>query len=156
MTRRLQTWKDSPQPQRPLLVGVLEDEARLQLLLLVVHLGADQEQRRLGVDQELDAAGLDHLVHRLLLVGELQRVAHARAALAAHADAMPTVGLPRPSISALARSAAAGVTVMTCGRGRRGRGGAAGLAASVVVGVLMIELYSAASLVSSFFAVLAR
>src|SRR5829696_6100183 len=52
---------------------------------------------------------------------------------------MPTVGLPRPSISALARSAAAGVTDMTCGRGRRGRAGAAGLAASVVVlvGVLI-------------------
>src|SRR6185295_1441584 len=51
---------------------------------------------------------------------------------------MPTVGLPRLSISALARSAAAGVTDMTCGRGRRDRGGAAGLEASVVgVGVLM-------------------
>src|SRR5215216_210045 len=51
---------------------------------------------------------------------------------------MPTVGLSRLSISAFTRSAAAGVTVMTCGRGRRGRAGAAGLAASVVVvGVLM-------------------
>src|SRR5438270_12928688 len=54
---------------------------------------------------------------------------------------MPTVGLPRPSISALARSAAAGVTAMTCGRGRRGRAGAAGLATSgvavVLVGVLI-------------------
>src|SRR4051812_8232837 len=54
---------------------------------------------------------------------------------------MPTVGLPRPSISALARSAAAGVTAMTCGRGRRGRAAAAGLATSgvavVFVGVLI-------------------
>src|SRR5262249_60647690 len=55
---------------------------------------------------------------------------------------MPAVSLPRLSISDLTRSAAAGVTVMTCGRGRRGR--VAGLGASVtgapvVVGVL-IEL----------------
>src|ERR1041384_3273119 len=65
---------------------------------------------------------------------------------------MPTVGLSRLSISAFTRSAAAGVTVMTCGRGRRGRAGAAGLGAPgrrrragaaglaasvVVVGVLM-------------------
>src|SRR5262245_20295153 len=50
---------------------------------------------------------------------------------------MPVVSLPRFSISDLTRSAAAVVTVMTCGRGRRGRG-AAGLGASVVlVGVLM-------------------
>ena len=39
---------------------------------------------------------------------------------------------------------------------KKGRGGAAGLGVSVVVGVLMIELYSAASLASSFFAALAR
>src|SRR5476651_1411799 len=56
---------------------------------------------------------------------------------------MPAVGLPRPSISALTRSAASGVTAITCGRGRRGRGAAgvataAGWGASVVVvGVLM-------------------
>src|SRR5512143_987189 len=36
-----------------LLVRVLEDEARFQLLFLVVHHRADQEQRRLGIDQEL-------------------------------------------------------------------------------------------------------
>src|SRR5215207_1860905 len=51
---------------------------------------------------------------------------------------MPAVGLSRLSINALTRSAAAGVTDMTCGRGRRGRGAAAaGFGASVVVGVLM-------------------
>src|ERR1700730_8720586 len=58
---------------------------------------------------------------------------------------MPAVGLPRPSISAFTRSAASGVTDMTCGRGRRTLGGelgaaAAGLGASVVVGVLMTLL----------------
>src|SRR3990167_6214099 len=43
----------------------------------------------------------------------------------------PAVGLPRPSISALTRSAAAGVTDITCGRGRRTRGAAAGVGAGV-------------------------
>src|SRR5688500_19760643 len=53
---------------------------------------------------------------------------------------MPAVGLPRPSISALTRSAAAGVTDITCGRARRTRGAAAGVATAgcdVSVVVLM-------------------
>src|SRR5262249_49844821 len=70
-----------------LLVRVPEHKTRLQLLLGIVHLSADQEQRRLGIDHELDALGVDDLVQRLLLVGKFERVAEARAALGAHADA---------------------------------------------------------------------
>ena len=88
---------------------------------------------------------------------------------------MPTVGFSRPSISALTRSAAAGVTDITCGRGRRTRGVVAGAGAGVAtaagwdvsVVVLMTlcselfdclpaTVYSAASWVSSFFDALAR
>jgi hypothetical protein len=80
---------------------------------------------------------------------------------------MPAVGLPRPSISAFTRSAAAGVTLITCGRGRRTRGagaGAAGVAGWEVSVVVLIRScsaiyllgYSAACWASSFLAVLAR
>src|SRR5882672_995694 len=85
---------------------------------------------------------------------------------------MPAVGLLRPSISAFTRSAAAGVTDITCGRGRRtlgvvaGAAGAAGLGVSVVVLITLSLCYSAAAalvssaagavLGSSFLASLAR
>src|SRR5215203_5144876 len=62
---------------------------------------------------------------------------------------MPAVGLPRPSISALTRSAAAGVTDITCGRGRRTRGVTAGAATGVAAAagwgfsvVVLMTLYS--------------
>src|SRR6185436_5844631 len=70
-----------------LLVRILEHEAGLQLLLDVIHLGAEDEHRGLGVDQDRDAILLHHLVHRTLLVSELERIAEARAALGLDADA---------------------------------------------------------------------
>src|SRR5664280_3791090 len=51
------------------LVRIVEDELRRQLVGLVVHLGAEQEQHRLRIDQDLDALVLDHLVGRLHRVG---------------------------------------------------------------------------------------
>src|SRR5947209_5112000 len=46
------------------LVGVVEDELGLHLVSLVVHLGPEQKQHGLGIDQDLDALVLDHLVGR--------------------------------------------------------------------------------------------
>ena len=64
---------------------------------------------------------------------------------------MPAVGLRRLSISALICSTAAGVTDMTCGRGRRGL--APGWA--VVGAAVDMNAYSLISS-STFFAALAR
>src|SRR5205807_3468241 len=44
------------------LVRIVEDELRLHLVGLVVHLGAEQKQHGLGIDQDLDALVFDHLV----------------------------------------------------------------------------------------------
>src|SRR6185437_14632852 len=71
----------------PLLVGIAEGEARLQLVFDIVHFGADDEHRRLRIDEDRDALGLDHLVELALLVGIFERVGEPRAAAAAHADA---------------------------------------------------------------------
>src|SRR5207237_10228768 len=76
-----------------LLVRIPEDEARLDLLLDVVHLGTQDEQRGLGIDQNRDAVLLDQLVHRVPLVGIFEGVAEPRAALAAHADSDAERGL---------------------------------------------------------------
>src|SRR5690349_24961081 len=46
------------------LVRIVEHELRRYLADLPVHLGAEQEQHRLGVDHELDALVLDHLFGR--------------------------------------------------------------------------------------------
>src|SRR6201990_2131897 len=46
------------------LVRIVEDELGLHLVGLVVHLGAEQEQHGLGVDQDLHALVLDDLVGR--------------------------------------------------------------------------------------------
>src|SRR6516165_3866323 len=43
------------------LVRVVEDELRLHLVDLVVHLGAEQEQYGLGINQDLHALVLDDL-----------------------------------------------------------------------------------------------
>src|SRR5580692_197262 len=51
------------------LVRVVEDELGLHLVGLVVHLGAQQEQHRLGIDQDLDALVLDHFVGGADIVG---------------------------------------------------------------------------------------
>src|SRR3954464_13271401 len=44
------------------LVRVVEDELRRHLVDLVVHLGAQQEQHRFGIDEDLHALVLDYLV----------------------------------------------------------------------------------------------
>src|SRR6185295_10846223 len=69
------------------LVRVVEHELRLHLVGLVVHLGAEQEQHGLGVDQDLDALVLDHLVGGADLVGIFYGVGLAGAAAILDADA---------------------------------------------------------------------
>src|ERR1700751_4174592 len=51
------------------LVRIVEHEAGGELVDLEVHLGAEQEHHRLGIDQQLDALVLDHLVVRRDAVG---------------------------------------------------------------------------------------
>ena len=83
----------------------------------IVHLGAEQEHHRLGVDQHLDALVLDHLVEGLLILGPFHGVFHAGAAAVLDADAQADdrlLGLGHDLAHALA---AASVSVMTCGRG---------------------------------------
>src|SRR5262249_20654590 len=80
-------------PAAPLLVRIAEDEARLELLLDVIHLSTQDEKRGLRIDQHPYPVLLDDLVRRLVLIGLFQRVAEARAALAAHADADADRGL---------------------------------------------------------------
>src|SRR6516165_9220922 len=71
------------------LVRVVEDELRLHLVDLVVHLGAEQEQYGLGIDQDLHALVLDDLVGRTDFMGIFHGVGLSRAAavLDAHAQA---------------------------------------------------------------------
>src|SRR6185437_3381783 len=71
----------------PLLVGIAEGEARLDLVLDIVHLGADDEHRRLGIDQQGDPLVLHDLVEFAFLISIFEGVCEARAAAAAHADA---------------------------------------------------------------------
>src|SRR5512146_2367482 len=72
------------------LVGVVEHEAAAQLLAHEIHLGADEEHDRLGIDEYLHALVLDHFLERLRVLRVIHRVAHARAAavLNAHANAL--------------------------------------------------------------------
>src|SRR3954468_14342604 len=56
------------------LVRVVEDELGLHLVGLVVHLGAEQEQHGLGIDQDLAATILDHLVGGPHFMGVFDRV----------------------------------------------------------------------------------
>jgi hypothetical protein len=58
------------------LVGIGEGERRRQVVDLEIHLRAEQEQHRLGVDQELDPLVLDHFVERRGRLGQLHRVGH--------------------------------------------------------------------------------
>src|SRR3954466_2785251 len=69
------------------LVRIVEDELRLHLVGLVVHLGAEQEQHRLGIDQDLDALVLDDLVGRADIVGVFDGVGLAGTAAVLDADA---------------------------------------------------------------------
>src|SRR3954454_22142005 len=69
------------------LVRIVEDELGLHLVGLVVHLGAEQEQHRLGIDRDLDAAVLDHLVGGADFMGIFDRVGLAGATAVLDADA---------------------------------------------------------------------
>src|SRR5215475_11851874 len=51
------------------LVRIVEHESGRQLVDLEVHLGAEQEEHGLGIDQQLDALVLDHLVARMRALG---------------------------------------------------------------------------------------
>src|ERR1700721_1439084 len=76
-----------------LLVRIAEDKAGFELFLHVIHLGAEDEHDRLGIDQHGDALVLDDLVEFALLVGVFEGVAEARAATRAYADAHADRGL---------------------------------------------------------------
>src|SRR5690606_16153690 len=70
-----------------LLVGIAEAEAGLKLVLDPVHLRAEDEHRRFGIDEDGDALVFHHLVPLSLLVGVFERVGEARAAARPYADA---------------------------------------------------------------------
>src|SRR5262249_12044818 len=62
------------------LVGIVEHELRGKLVDLEVHLGAEQEQHRLRIDQDAHSLVLDDLVGRLDARGIFHRVGHPGAA----------------------------------------------------------------------------
>src|SRR5260221_10364646 len=70
-----------------LLVGILEDETALQLVLLVIHLGADQEHHGSRIDEDRHALVLDDVLELLLLVGIFDEIAEPGAAARLHPDA---------------------------------------------------------------------
>src|SRR5205814_8333966 len=74
-------------------VRIAEDEAGLQLLFDVIHLGADNEHDGFRVDQDCDPLILDDLVEFAFLVGVFERVGQTRAAAGAHPDPYPDRGL---------------------------------------------------------------
>src|SRR3954453_6359128 len=69
------------------LVRVVEDELRRHLVDLVIHLGAQQKQHRLGIDQDLHALVLDHLVSGLDVVRIFDGIGLTRAAAILDPDA---------------------------------------------------------------------
>src|SRR5258708_36197736 len=69
------------------LVGIVEDELGLHLVGLVVHLGTEQEQDGLGIDQDLDALVLVDFVGRAAIMGVFDREGRPGAAAVLHADA---------------------------------------------------------------------
>src|SRR5690606_18191330 len=69
------------------LVRIVENELGGQLVDFVVHLGAEQEQNSLRVDQNANPLVLDNFVELVLLSSPAHRVFHARAAAVLHADA---------------------------------------------------------------------
>src|SRR5271165_2774689 len=75
-----------PAAAAALLVRVVEDEAGLERVFDVVHLAAEQEHGRGGVDEDLDALVLDHLLEPLPLLGVFDEIAEARAAARLDAD----------------------------------------------------------------------
>src|SRR6516164_11629579 len=77
---------DSPQPQAEVWLGLLKTNCAESLSTLI-HFGAEQEQHRLGIDQDAHAFVLDHLIQRIDLRGIFHGVGHAGAAAVFHADA---------------------------------------------------------------------
>jgi glutathione S-transferase len=69
------------------LVRIIEHELRRQLVDPVIHLGAQQEQHCLGIDQDAHALVLDDFVQRIDLLGIIHDVGHAGAAAVLNADA---------------------------------------------------------------------
>src|SRR3954454_829447 len=69
------------------LVRIVEDELGLHLVGFVIHLGAEQEQHGLGIDQDLDAPVLDLLVGRPDLVLIFDGIGLPGAAAVLDADA---------------------------------------------------------------------
>src|SRR5712691_12184732 len=68
------------------LVRVVEDELRRHLVDLVIHLGAQQKQYGLGIDQDLHALVLDDLVGGADFVGVFDRIGLPGAAAVLDAD----------------------------------------------------------------------
>lgn len=69
-------------------VGIVEDELGRQSVLLPVHLGANDAEEGLAVDEHLYAILLDTLVKlaSLFRLDVFEVVAHTRTALVAHTD----------------------------------------------------------------------
>ena len=76
----------SPQPQAEVSLGFLKTKLDDSLSTLKSICGAEQEQQRLRIDQQLDALVLDHLVVGGDGLGEFHRVGHAGAAAVLDAD----------------------------------------------------------------------
>src|SRR3954464_12354378 len=68
-------------------VRIAEDKAGLQLLLDIIHLGAEDEHDGLRIDQHRAALVLHDFVELALFVGVVERVAEAGAAARPDADA---------------------------------------------------------------------
>ena len=100
------------------LVRIVEHELRRKLLGLVVHLGAEQEQHRLRIDQDLHALVLDHFVVSASALGVFHRVFHAGAAAVLDADPHAHDRRSARAMTSLMRAAAASVSRITWGRGR--------------------------------------
>ena len=67
-------------------VGIVENELAAKLLLLKVHLSAEQRELRFAVDEDLDAVLLYDFVELLLLLGVVERVGEPVASPLLHAD----------------------------------------------------------------------
>jgi hypothetical protein len=97
-----------PQPHAAVWFGLLKMNCADSFSNLVVHLGAEQEQHRLRLDENAHSFVFDHLVERIDLFGVFHGVAHAGAAAIFDADAHRrdrAVGLRRPTRIALRSSA---------------------------------------------------
>src|SRR5260370_8037630 len=69
-----------------LLVGVAEAKPVLQLLLDIIHFGAEDKHDRFRIDEDRHTLVFDDLIELALLIGIFQRVAEARTTPRPHAD----------------------------------------------------------------------